>query len=199
MDAGGVRGAVLAGGASSRYGGRPKGLERVGGRRILDRVVEALVEATGQLPLLVANHPDAPAWRPELRVVADRRPDTGTLGGLYTALVEAPAPVLCVAWDMPFVPAPLLARLARELDRADAVLPASGGRRGAEPLAAAYGPGCRAAMERALDRGDYRAIGFHAAVRVAILPPDEVAAFGEPARLFFNVNTADDLARAQTL
>ncbi len=193
-----LRGAVLAGGAASRFGGRPKGLERVGGRRILDRVVEALTEATGRLPILVANAPDAADWRPGLRVVADRRPDTGTLGGLYTAVLEAPAPVLAVAWDMPFVPAGLLARLAAGLGQADAVLPASGGRRGMEPLAAAYGPACRPAMERALARGDYRAIAFHGDVRVGILSADEVGAFGEPERLFFNVNTADDLIRAQT-
>jgi molybdopterin-guanine dinucleotide biosynthesis protein A len=187
---------VLAGGAASRYGGRPKGLERVGGRRILDRVVDALVAATGELPLLVANAPDAAGWRPDLRVAADRRAGTGTLGGLLTAVLEAPAPVLCVAWDMPFVPAALLTRLAAGLGSADAVLPASAGRRGAEPLCAAYGPACAGPMGRAIDRGDLRAIAFHPEVRVAILPHHEVGAFGDPERLFFNVNTAEDLLRA---
>jgi molybdopterin-guanine dinucleotide biosynthesis protein A len=187
---------VLAGGAASRYGGRPKGLERVGGRRILDRVVDALVAATGELPLLVANAPDAAGWRPDLRVAADRRAGTGTLGGLLTAVLEAPAPVLCVAWDMPFVPAALLTRLAAGLGSADAVLPASAGRRGAEPLCAAYGPACAGPMGRAIDRGDLRAIAFHPEVRVAILPDHEVGAFGDPERLFFNVNTAEDLLRA---
>src|SRR2546427_9581890 len=37
-----VRAAVLAGGAARRYGGRPKGLVELGGRRILDRVVDAV-------------------------------------------------------------------------------------------------------------------------------------------------------------
>jgi molybdopterin-guanine dinucleotide biosynthesis protein A len=162
----------------------------------VDRVADALREATGTEPLLVANDPDAAAWCPGLRVVPDERPGAGTLGGLYTAVVHAPAPVLCVAWDMPFVTAALLRRLARDLAAADAVLPASDGPRGLEPLCAAYGPGCRTAMERALDRGDLRAIAFHAEVRVGILPDAELRGFGDPARLFFNVNTADDLRRA---
>ena len=34
-------GAILAGGRAVRMGGKPKGLELVGGRRILDRVADA--------------------------------------------------------------------------------------------------------------------------------------------------------------
>jgi len=195
----GARGAILAGGGATRFGGRPKGLERVGGERILDRLVGTLTAALGDPPLLVANAPDAPSWRPDLRVVPDVRPGLGSLGGIYTAVVEAPAPVVCVAWDMPFVSAELLRRLAGELDRHDAVLPQSDGRRGVEPLCAVYGPACRDAIAESLDAGDLRAIGFHARIRVSILPLAEVARREDPELLFFNVNTADDLARADEL
>jgi molybdopterin-guanine dinucleotide biosynthesis protein A len=177
-------------------GGAPKGLMEVQGRRILDRLVDAFVEALGALPLLVANAPDAPGWRPDLRVAADRRPGLGTLGGLYTAVLEAPAPVVCVAWDMPFVPAGLIRELGAGLAEADVVIPASGGRRGVEPLCAGYGPATGTPMAEALDRGDLRAIAFHPAVRVRVLPDTLVRRFGSPERLFFNVNTADDLVRA---
>jgi molybdopterin-guanine dinucleotide biosynthesis protein A len=150
-------------------------------------------------PLLVANAPDAPAWRPDLRVVPDVRPGFGALGGIYTAVVEAPAPVVLVAWDMPFVSEALLRRLGDGLRERDACLPQSDGRRGVEPLCAAYGPACRAAIERSLDEGDLRAIAFHARIGVGILPLSEVAAYGDPELLFFNVNTADDLARTDEL
>jgi molybdopterin-guanine dinucleotide biosynthesis protein A len=190
---------VLAGGGATRFGGRPKGLETVAGRRILDRVVDAMTEAFGAPPLLVANAPDAASWRSGLPVTADVRPGLGSLGGIYTAVVETPAPVVVAAWDMPFVSPELLAALAAGLDRYDAFLPQSGGRRGVEPLCAAYGPACRDAIAASLDAGDLRAIGFHAAIRVGILPHPEVARLGDPARLFFNVNTADDLQRAEEL
>jgi molybdopterin-guanine dinucleotide biosynthesis protein A len=170
-------------------------LLEVGGKRILDRLVEVFVEALDVFPLLVANAPEAASWRPDLRVVADQRPG-GVLAGLLTAVREAPAPVVAVAWDMPFVPAALIRELAAGLADADACIPASSGRRGIEPLCAAYGPRAGPAMADALDRGDLRAIAFHAAVRVKVLPLRNVQRFGAPERLFFNVNTADDLVRA---
>jgi molybdopterin-guanine dinucleotide biosynthesis protein A len=197
--AGPVRGAILAGGGATRFAGRPKGLEVVGGERILDRLADVLGSALGSPPLLVANAPDARAWRPDLRVVPDLRPGLGSLGGIYTAVIEAPAPVVCVAWDMPFVTPALVRRLAEGLAAADAVLPGSGGRRGVEPMCAAYGPACGDAIAASLDAGDLRAIAFHARIRVDILPLDEVARCGDPAALFFNVNTAEDLARADEL
>jgi molybdopterin-guanine dinucleotide biosynthesis protein A len=100
---------------------------------------------------------------------------------------------------MPFVSVALVRTLADGLDSADACLPESHGPRRLEPLCAAYGPACRDAIAASLDRGDLRALGFHAGIRVGILPHADVARLGDPALLFFNVNTADDLARADEL
>ena len=194
-----VRGAILAGGGATRFGGRPKGLEEVGGERILDRLARVLTAALGEPPLLVANAPDAPTWRPELRTVSDARPGCGALGGIYTAVVMAPAPVVCIAWDMPFVSESLVLALAEGLTRHDAMLPESEGRRGVEPLCAAYGPACAEAISGSLDSGDLRAIGFHRRIRVGILPLDQVRNLADPELVFFNVNTADDLTRADQL
>ncbi len=171
----------------------------MGGERILDRLVTECERAFRAAPLLVANAADARAWRPDLRVVPDARPGLGSLGGIYTAVLEAPAPVVCVAWDMPFVTAELLRALAAGLDEHDAFLPESDGRRGMEPLCAAYGPACAAAIAASADAGDLRAIGFHSRIRVGALPLNDVRRLGDPARLFFNVNTADELARAEAL
>ena len=158
-----------------------------------------MTAALGRPPLLVANAPEAPTWRPDLRVVPDVRPGLGALGGIYTAVVAAPAPVVLVAWDMPFVSEALLRRLAEGLREHDAFLPGSGGRRGVEPLCAGYGPACRDAIARSLDEGDLRAIAFHERIAVGILPLSEVARCGDPEVLFLNVNTTDDLARTEEL
>jgi molybdopterin-guanine dinucleotide biosynthesis protein A len=196
-----VNGAVLAGGAARRYGGTPKGLLTVGGRRILDRVIDAVQAVTGERPLVIANASDAPSWRPDLETLPDVRPGLGTLGGIYTAVTATGGPVLCVAWDMPFVPEALLRALSDRMTTGsyDAVLPESSGRRGLEPLCAIYGPACAPAIARRLDQGDLMAISFHPDVRVGIVPLAEVRRFGEPDELFFNVNTPDDLARAEAL
>lgn len=194
-----MRGAVLAGGAAQRYGGLPKGLMDLGGRRILDRVVESLAAVIGEPPIVIANAPEGPTWRPDLRTIPDVRPDCGSLGGIYTAVATGGGPVLCVAWDMPFVTAELLRALAKGSAGYDAYLPESDGRRGVEPLCAVYGPACRPAIERQLERGDLRAIGFHPDVQVGTLPLERVREFGDPAVLFFNVNRPEDLARAEDL
>ena len=196
-----MRGAVLAGGAASRYGGVPKGLLMVGGRRILDRVVESLRAVTGAAPLLVANAPDGASWRPDLQTTPDIRPGFGSLGGIYTAVTAGSGPVLCVAWDMPFVPEGLLRALVdgAAAGNYDAFLPESSGRRGLEPLCAVYGPACAPAIARRLDNGDLKAISFHADVRVGILSLANVRTFGDPDELFFNVNTPADLERAEAL
>ena len=194
-----VCGAVLAGGAASRFRGRPKGLERVGGQRILDYVVSNLRQATGELPLLVANAADAETWYPGLTVVRDVLPQRGSLGGIYTAVTVAPGPVLLVAWDMPFVPVPLLQALIEGSNGYDAFLPESGGKRGVEPLCAVYGPACGPAIRERLEQEDYRAIGFHDAVRVGTLALEEVIRHGDPTLLFYNVNTAEELAEAEAM
>jgi molybdopterin-guanine dinucleotide biosynthesis protein A len=187
---------VLAGGTASRYGGLPKGLELVAGSRIIDRVADVLNATTDTL-LLVANDPGAAAWLPGVRVVADVLTRQGSLGGIHAALVHASTPVLVVAWDMPFVRPDLLARLRDLGEDADLVVPESASHRGMEPLCAWYGPRCVPAIERAIASGDRRVIGFFEDVRVARLPRDEVAAFGDPDWMFMNVNSPDELVRAE--
>jgi molybdopterin-guanine dinucleotide biosynthesis protein A len=174
----------------------PKGLERVGGRRIIDRVRDALADACDDL-LLIANDPAAEAWLPGVRRASDVRPGLGSLGGIHAALVHAGGPVLIVAWDMPFVPSGLLEALRTAGTSADVVVPESGSRRGLEPLCAYYGPGCIAAIERRLDADDRRVIGFFADVRVTRLDASVVAGFGDPSIIFMNVNTPDELGMAE--
>ncbi len=189
-------GVILAGGGATRYGGRPKGLERVGGRRVIDRVALALSDATDGL-LLIANDSAAGAWLPGVRTASDLRPGSGSLGGIHSALAHATGPVIVVAWDMPFVPSELLARLRQLGAEADAAVPESGSRRGLEPLCAYYGQSCLSPIERRLDAGDLRVVSFYDDVRIARLEAAIVRTFGNPDMLFMNVNAPDDLDLAE--
>ncbi|UCG85339.1 MAG: molybdenum cofactor guanylyltransferase [Gemmatimonadota bacterium] len=195
-----MRGAVLAGGAASRFGGRPKGLEEVGGKRILDRVTQAIHDAVGALPLLISNSPEAPQWRPDLKVMHDAIRECGSLGGIYTALSAGEGPVLVVAWDMPFVTANLLRKLIERGDEYDVFVPESTtGESELEPLCAVYGQRCLAPIRERLVDEDFRVQGFLDAVRVGRLPADEMEQLGDPETLFFNVNTPDDLKQAEDM
>lgn len=170
----------------------------VGAMRVIDRVAAALAGACDEL-LLIANVPGAEAWLPGVRVAPDVYRDRGSLGGVHAALVRAAGPVLVVAWDMPFVTTALLRALRVLGDEADAAVPESDARHGLEPLCAYYAPTCLTSIERRLDAGDLRAAGFLDDVRLARMPASAVAAFGDPARLFFNLNGPDDLSRAREL
>jgi molybdopterin-guanine dinucleotide biosynthesis protein A len=189
-------GVILAGGRASRYGGAPKGLERVGGRRVIDRVADALAPVTDSL-LLIANDPAAASWLPGVRVASDVRPGCGSLGGIHASLVHAGGAALIVAWDMPFVPSGLLAELRALGGGADVAVPESGSRRGVEPLCGYYDATCVPAIERRLDAGDYRVIGFYDDVRIARLDERAVRRHGDPSLLFLNINTPDDLELAE--
>ena len=189
-------GVILAGGQALRYGGLAKGLERVGGVRIIDRVAAALREATDDL-LLIANDPEAGTWLNGVRTATDVLPGAGSLGGIHAALVHAGGPALVVAWDMPFVPGALLSALRAAGAGGDAAVPESDSRRGLEPLCAYYSPACIGPIERRLAAGDRRVIAFYDDVRLVRLPAAEVARHGDPGAIFMNINTPADLTLAE--
>ena len=169
-----MRSAVLAGGAARRFDARPKGLQTVGGRRILDAVVDTLTEATGARPLLIANDPEAVAWRSDLDVRADLRPGSASLGGIYTAVLAESSPVFVAAWDMPFLNPGIVRAVIAQASDFDVFAPESRGPRGLEPLSAVYSPTCADAIVRCVEAGQLQTTAFHDAVRVGRLPLREV-------------------------
>jgi molybdopterin-guanine dinucleotide biosynthesis protein A len=189
-------GAIIAGGRATRFGGVAKGLELVGGVRILDRVAAALSESCDDL-IIVANDAAAAGWIPGARVVADVRPGMGALGGVHAALANARDTVLVLSWDSPFVPGGLMRALrdAGENAGADAAVPVSNSPLGFEPLCAWYRASCRSAVERHLESGDLRAGGWQGEVTTVRV---DASPWGDPDEIFFNVNSAADLAMADS-
>lgn len=205
MDARRCVGVILAGGAARRMAGRAKGLERVGDRRIIDRVAAALRQVTDDL-LLVANDDAAATWLPNVRTVRDVVPTAGPLGGVHAALTaiaadRSDADALIVAWDMPFVPASLLGELRAEGERsgAAAAVPERDAAGRVEPLCGWYAARCAALADVALRDGERAVHAFAARVGARHLPHARVVDWGDPERLFLNVNTDDALRRAQAL
>jgi molybdopterin-guanine dinucleotide biosynthesis protein A len=194
-----VIGAIVAGGRSTRFGGEPKGLRRVGGSRIIDRVATVLRGVCDHL-VLIANDPHAHSWLASVRVERDRRAERGSIIGMHSALHAAGGDdVFVAAWDMPFLTTELVAELRRRLvPGTTAVVPESG--RGLEPFCAAYSAGALPYVDAAIDAGEMRASRvIETLPRVARLAGAELHAFGDPARLFFNVNSAADLEQAERM
>jgi len=191
-----ITGVIQAGGKSTRMGGEPKALLELGGRRIIERVLDVL-RAVADPVLLVTNTPELYRFL-GLQMVPDAFPDSGSLGGIYSGLQAAPGDVaFTVACDMPFV-SPAVARLVTaRAPEADVVAPRVGEQW--ETLHACYGKACLGPMERRLREGRLKITGFFDEVRVLAIPEAEIARLADPARVFMNVNTPEELARARAL
>jgi molybdenum cofactor guanylyltransferase len=188
-------GAILVGGQARRLGGIDKSALLVGTDSIFNRQLSLLRRLTPHILIVGADPPGLQA--DGARWVADRVAGAGALGGLYTALVDAPTEqVLVIACDMPFVTAPFLARLAERGEGVDAVVPRDG--HGRHPLCASYDRRIAGHLRARIDRGELRVGDALAGLDVHELGPDELAALDPDGRLLLNVNTPADYERART-
>jgi molybdopterin-guanine dinucleotide biosynthesis protein A len=125
---------------------------------------------------------------PPARVVQDRIPGCGPMGGLHTALTEmAGDAVAILACDMPFVPARLVRHLLTRTVEADAAVPVTG--RGYHPLCAAYTRACLAPVTARLAEGRLKMTDLLQDVRVHEVTTDELDALGGSEEWLANVNT----------
>jgi molybdopterin-guanine dinucleotide biosynthesis protein A len=189
-----VSAAIVAGGQARRFGGADKSRLLVDGRAIIVRQLEVLQRITPSV-MIIANDPTRFADL-AVPVRPDLLPGTGALGGLYTALVQAPADrVLVVACDLPHLHEGLLTRLTDLAASADGAWVRTA--RGPEPFLACYRRHAAEAVRRALDLGRLRAGDLETVLDMAVLDEAGVAAFGPVARLLANVNSPEDYARVQ--
>ncbi len=188
---------ILAGGLNSRMAGRRKAFLEVGGRTILDRLVEALGGIFGEV-LLVTREP-ALYEGLSLRVVADIHDGRSSLTGIHAGLFHCRSPfAFVVPCDTPFLQAPLVRRIVGEITPgADVIVPLIDGRY--EPLCAVYSKRCLSAIEAQLERGCYRIFDFFEGVRLETLSAGRIREVDPDLLSFFNVNTPDDLARSRRI
>lgn len=196
-----IVGVLLAGGLARRMGGGDKPLRTVGGRTILELVIERM---RPQVSALVLNANGDPARFADygLPVVADSIPDyagplAGVLAGLdWTAVNRPDCPMaVSVATDAPFLPTDLVARMMAQLtaEGADLACAASGGQ--SHPVIGLWPVRLRDELRRALVGEGMRKVDVWTARYrlVTVAFPDR------PIDPFFNANRPDDLERAAGL
>jgi molybdopterin-guanine dinucleotide biosynthesis protein A len=190
---------VFAGGRATRLGGVNKALLAVGGRTIIQRILDEVGPLADER--LILTNDAALSGLSGVRLIHDPEPHAGVLTALANGLANATGDLcLTVACDMPFVSRSIFEYLLRlqEEDDADVVIPHGG--ETLEPMHAVYRHAqVEAAIRAALARGERRMISYFAAVRVREVPSSELKALDPTGRAFFNVNTPADLAEAQRL
>jgi len=192
-----VAGAIIAGGPARRLGGVAKPFLTVGGLSIAERQL-ALLRAAFSRIVVIANDP-AP-WAPfGVEVVPDRVAGAGPMGGIQAALAAADDcdAVVCVGGDLPFLEAALLAALRDGAPEAAALVPRTA--IGAEPLCARYARLLLPAVDTRVQAGRLALHTMLEEVFTIWIEGRELAALDPDGRSFFNINTPDDLRRADAL
>lgn len=193
-----VAGIVLAGGKARRMGGGDKVLREVAGRPMIAHAIERLRAQVGVLAIN-ANGDPARFAALGLPVVADTvegyaGPLAGVLAGMRWAQANAKSCrfLASVAGDTPFFPADLVVRLRGEADDRTIALASSGGR--AHPVFGLWPLALADDLEKFLRTGETgKVLAFVDRHRRADV---DFTATPDP---FFNVNTPEDLARADAL
>jgi molybdopterin-guanine dinucleotide biosynthesis protein A len=194
-------GLVLAGGLARRMGGGDKARLKIGGSTILDRVLATL---SGQCTDIIINANGDPGRFADTgcTVVPDNVPGhPGPLAGVLAGLDWLAAQNNGVEWllsvpgDCPFLPDDLVERLHAARRQQGAGVPLACARSGEwrHPVIGLWPLALRENLRRALVQDDMRKIEAWTAqhgVAIADWPT-------EPIDPFFNVNTPEDVARAE--
>lgn len=187
---------ILAGGKGSRLR-KNKALELIGGRSLIQRVVERVELVSDQI--LIVGSPAQLCLSSDYGVEyrADLYPDKGPLGGIYTGLAASKSLYnLVVACDMPFLNIELLRYMMKLSSGFDAVIPEV---KGIEPLHAVYCKSCLDVIRTQLESDQLKIAYFLKMVNVRYVDEAECQRFDPQLLSFFNVNSQADLTRAKIL
>lgn len=196
-------GVVLAGGLARRMGGGDKGLLTLGGQTLLARVLDRLEPQVARVALN-ANGDAARFAELGLPVLPDSVADfpgplAGVLAGLDWAAEQGADSIVTVAADTPFFPCDLVPQLLLAADGMEhplalAATPDPHKGRVRHPTFGLWPVALRDDLRAALAEGVRKVVIWserHGG-REALFPNT----LGDP---FFNVNTPDDLSRAEEM
>ena len=190
----GIKGYVMAGGASSRFG-TDKALARLGGETMLARMCRVLREATDHVKV-VASSPNYAGS--EAEIVPDQWPGEGPLGGIITALQDARANeqaathCLIVSCDMPFLTAAWLQYLCACAASRPPRIVVPRSEEGLEPLCACWPLDSAETLRKLFDGGVRKVTEVFKHTETEILDEAHWKRFDSAGRLFWNMNTPQD-------
>jgi molybdopterin-guanine dinucleotide biosynthesis protein A len=194
-------GVILAGGQATRMGGGDKGLRLLGGQSLLARVEVRLAPQVAEIALN-ANGDAARFANLGIPVIGDSiegfvGPLAGVLAGLDWAALHGAETIVTAAADTPFFPCDLVPQLLLASEGMThplvlAATPDAKRGRARHPTFGLWPVALRDDLRRALEGGLRKVVLWtetHGG-REALFPQEEA---------FFNVNTPDDLAQAETM
>lgn len=195
---------ILAGGKASRLSGTEKLNLKVGGKRVIERILNSLADDTiFKEALLLLGKKDISVFEPlpnsliKITPLLDPYPGNGPLLGLLAALEERPtSDIFLCGGDMPFPSFALIKELLKDIEKGFDVSIAESDR-GLEPLFAWYSPQVASHALSALAAGKMKIVSFFDQVQVSVMPLKKVRELCDPTICFLNINTKSDLEIAR--
>jgi molybdopterin-guanine dinucleotide biosynthesis protein A len=147
-----ITGVILAGGKNSRMGS-DKGLLDVGGKKIIERIIEELKQAVEEI--IIISNGDKYDYL-GYKIYSDIIKDCGPMGGIHTALTYSITERnLIISCDMPFVSKNILKAIIEYSDKCEIAIPEHDNGT-MEPLCAIYSKSCIGKFEKLLKKGEFK-------------------------------------------
>jgi molybdopterin-guanine dinucleotide biosynthesis protein A len=189
---------ILAGGKSLRLG-RSKALQVIGGKSLIQWVVDRLAILSTEIIIATADGEAIPcSSAARIKTAADIYPGKGPLVGIYSGLIASSSSrAIVVGCDTPFLSVSLLEYMTQICSTFDVIIPRMKNK--LEPLCAVYSKNCLAPMQDLLEQDERQIRKLFSMVKVKYIEEDEINRFDPKHLSFFNINTQDDLERARKL
>ncbi|HWI68021.1 MAG TPA: molybdenum cofactor guanylyltransferase [Nitrospiraceae bacterium] len=192
-----MTGVLLAGGKSRRMGEDKRYLV-VGEETLLERGLGVLRSVFQEVLIVIAQN--SPPLGVDVKVARDLVAECGSLGGLYTGLMQAATPwIFVVACDMPFLDQAVIAQFTSRRATSDIVMAKLAAR--LHPMHALYGKRCLPILEQMIQARHLKIqeLVSHASLRVEYVTEADLLTIDPSGRSFHNVNTPADLEAARSL
>jgi len=190
-------GVILAGGLSTRFSGKNKAFISIGEKCILDNIYEVFSKLFTEI-ILVTNDP-AQYLEWNLNIVTDLLPIRSSITGIHAGLFYSTNPYsFFIACDTPFLKIELARAIISNIDnQTDIVLPETS--EGFQPLCAVYSKQCFKTVERQLLKNKLKISQIFKKVRVKKLSEKLLRTHDPDLLSFFNINTPEDLLKAEKI
>ena len=187
-----VAGIVLAGGASSRMGGKSKCMLRINGKRILPILLKKFAQCFPEI--LISTRNPLPYLNMGVPLALDKVPSKSSLAGIHGGLTFCIADHAFISsCDVPFLKIELVKLLLDHVTpEVDVVVPLRDNGL-MEPLCAIYSKRCIPFISDQLARGDHKIINFFDKVNVVTVPEKTLRTVDPDLDSFTNLNTPADL------
>lgn len=185
-----ITGIILAGGKNSRMGVN-KAFLNIDEKRIIDHILDIYRDIFSEI-IIVTNDPLIYTEFADAVIVTDIYKGKGSLGGIYTGLFHAQNDYAFVtACDMPFLNKDFIDFMLTQIGPYDIIVPEL--KEGFQALHAIYSRRCLPAIKKMIQSDNLKISALYKTIHALKIPENIITPFNQDGRLFFNINTPDDL------